>query len=314
MSGTTKGSGEQDVLARATQAGAAGAVTPRQWGSLDDPENLRDFARHLREGIYIARQNGQLLDVNDAFLELTGLPSVQVARTRRLDDFFVDPDGRGALMARLEAEGSVRDVELWLVRADGGLRTVLDTSFLRRDPATGDAFVHGLFVDITRRKELETSLRDDSVRDPLTGLHNRRWLDERAAQLSMDAQAEWGCIYVDLDHFKSYNDTHGHQAGDDVLVRMARFLLRETRAREGVVRPGGDEFVIILAGRDAAATETVARRLQLAAFRTAPVPFSLGWTLRREKESLWQTLDRADRELLQVRVRERPVDSRKGEG
>lgn len=273
----------------------------RRWGSLDDAETLRDLAQHLREAIYIARPTGEVLDANAAFVELMGLDSIAEARARHLDEFFVDVGGRRRLMQQLEAEGTVRDAEQWLVRPDGALRAVLDTALLRRDPDTGEAYVHGLLVDITRRKELETTLRDQSHRDPLTGLHNRRWLDELSDRLASDPEASWGCIYLDLDHFKQYNDTHGHQAGDDVLVRMARFLSREVRSSEGVVRLGGDEFVVVLT--DAAAhTEAIARRLQVAALRTAPVPFSLGWTVRREQESLWRTLDRADQELLQVRV------------
>lgn len=286
----------------------------REWGSLDDAENLRDFARNLREAIYIARPTGEVLDANTAFLDLMGLATIEQARAHRLDDFFVGPDDRRRIIERLEAEGTVRDVELWIIRPDGELRAVLDTGFLRRDPATGEAFVHGLLVDITRRRELEATLREQSVRDALTGLHNRRWLDEQAVLLSRRGGAPWGCIYIDLDHFKHYNDEHGHQAGDDVLVRMARFLLREVRAEEGVVRIGGDEFVVVLAGDDAAATETVARRLQVAAIDTAPVPFSLGWAVKCGSEGLWQTIDRADRGLLEVRVKGRRAGTRVTDG
>jgi diguanylate cyclase (GGDEF)-like protein/PAS domain S-box-containing protein len=282
----------------------------RRWGSLDDAATLRDFARHLREAIYVARTTGEVLDANPAFLALAGVATVEEARAHRLDDYFVDPDDRRRFTERLEEEGAVRDVELWMVRPDGDLRAVLHTGFLRRDPATGEAFVHGLLVDITRRRELEATLREQSVRDVLTGLHNRRWLDEQATLLSRQPSASWGCIYLDVDHFKRYNDTHGHKAGDEVLVRMARFLQREVRAEEGVVRIGGDEFVILLAGEDAPATEKVARRLQLAAFNIAPSPFSLGWAMREEQEGLWQTIDRADRDLLEVRVRGRTGGAR----
>lgn len=289
--------------------------TGRRWGSLDDAENLRDLVQHLREAIYIARPSGEILDANQAFVELVGLASREALAGYRLDDVFADPNARRRLMDHLEEHGEVRDAELWLLRSDGSLRAVMDTGFLRRDPATGEAFVHGLLVDITSRKELEATLRDQSTRDALTGLHNRRWLDERAAQLATQPDAAWGCIYVDIDHFKHYNDTEGHQAGDEVLVRMARFLQREVRAEEGVVRVGGDEFVIVMTGSDAGATEHVARRLQLAAYRTAPAPFSLGWSVREGKESLWRTLDRADRELLQVRVAERgPVGAERRSG
>lgn len=282
----------------------------RRWGSLEDAENLRDLVHHLREAIYIARPDGLILDANQAFLDLTGLETREDLVGRRLDDFFADPDARRRLMDHLEEHGEVRDAELWLISPDGTLKAVMDTGFLRRDPATGEAFVHGLLVDITSRKELEATLRDQSVRDALTGLHNRRWLDERVAQLATQPDAAWGCIYIDIDRFKQYNDTHGHQAGDEVLVKMARFLQREVRAEEGVVRVGGDEYVIVMTGSDAAATEQVARRLQLDAYRTAPAGFSLGWAVREGRESLWRTLDRADQALLKVRVVSRTPGAR----
>jgi diguanylate cyclase (GGDEF)-like protein len=115
----------------------------------------------------------------------------------------------------------------------------------------------------------------------------------------------WGCIFIDIDHFKQYNDRHGHQAGDDVLVKMSRFLMRQVRSEESVVRIGGDEFVILLQGDAGTHTQSVANRLQVAALRTAPVPFSLGWAVREPAETMEKMLGRADANLLEVRVIER---------
>jgi diguanylate cyclase (GGDEF)-like protein len=115
----------------------------------------------------------------------------------------------------------------------------------------------------------------------------------------------WGCIFMDIDHFKQYNDENGHQMGDHTLIRMSRFLMRQVRAEEAVVRVGGDEFLIVLEGAEEAHVEMVARRLQLAALRTAPVPFSLGWATRRGEENFQQTVHRADQNLMAVRVIER---------
>jgi diguanylate cyclase (GGDEF)-like protein len=115
---------------------------------------------------------------------------------------------------------------------------------------------------------------------------------------------------VDIDHFKHYNDEFGHQAGDRVLVRMARFLMRHVRAEEAVVRVGGDEFVVILVDADEAHVQGVANRLRESAERSAPVPFSLGWAAREPNEPLVRMLDRADRGLLAVRVVQRRSDPR----
>jgi diguanylate cyclase (GGDEF)-like protein len=205
---------------------------------------------------------------------------------------------------RLERDGHVRDFELQLVRPDGGLITVLDTGYSLRDEETNEILHHGILVDITHRKALEEELRQRTVRDPLTGCFNRRHLADLDEILSAGDET-WGCLFIDIDHFKTYNDQFGHQMGDNTLIRMSRFLMRQVRAEEPVVRVGGDEFVVILRGAQEGQVRMVAERMQQAALRTAPVPFSLGWAVREPRESLMSTMNRADQNLLAVRVIER---------
>ncbi|MFL5582347.1 MAG: GGDEF domain-containing protein [Gemmatimonadaceae bacterium] len=275
--------------------------------SLDDPTSLRELARRLREGIYITDAAGRILDANPAFLEMLGVPTIEEARRLRMPDVMVDPRRRDEELRLLERQGTVREFEFWMVRpADGQLRAVVDTAYLLRDEQAGETLIHGMLVDITRRKELELQLLEQSQRDPLTGLYNRRYLSELGNRLEMEGgSATWGVIYLDVNHFKQYNDRYGHQAGDSVLVRMSRFLLSQVRAEEPVVRVGGDEFVVILSGADAERTQAIAQRLQQAALHAAPVPFSLGWAARRPDEMLDGTIGRADNEMLAVRVVER---------
>lgn len=175
---------------------------------------------------------------------------------------FVKPEVREREIALLEREGAVRDVEFQLTRRDGETRTVVDSAFLSVDPRSGEKFCHGILVDITNRKELQTQLMKLSIRDPLTGCYNRRHLNTLVRQLAAQPKAEWGCICLDIDHFKQYNDKNGHAEGDGVLVRMARFLMRHVRAEEAVVRVGGDEFLVVLSDAGAKQTERVAARLR----------------------------------------------------
>lgn len=279
------------------------ASTPLR--SLADPETLRELARNLREGLYVADGEGRFLDANPAFLAMLGMSSVDELATYTADQLVVDGSRRREEMALLERDGSVREFELELRRPDGQLCTALDTIYLRRDPATGEVFYHGIIVDVTKRVELERQLRELSMRDPLTGCYNRRYLVELERRLAEKEESKWGCIFIDVDYFKQYNDRYGHQMGDDVLVKMSRFLIRQVRAEEAVVRLGGDEFLVVLAGADPARTESVARRLQLGALRTAPAAFSLGWASRLPGETFEKTVNRADQELLAVRVVER---------
>jgi diguanylate cyclase (GGDEF)-like protein/PAS domain S-box-containing protein len=100
---------------------------------------------------------------------------------------------------------------------------------------------------------LREALRMQSVRDALTGLYNRRYLEEvldRETRRAGRAGQSMGILMLDLDHFKRFNDTYGHDAGDVVLRETAAFLLKNVRAEDFVCRYGGEEFVVILPTAD----------------------------------------------------------------
>lgn len=276
----------------------------QSYRSLSDPDTLARFAQNLGEGIYITNEKGEILDANPAFLAIFGVGTLEEMKKYRVSD-FVDAEVRRREVALLEKEGSLRDRELQITRRDGSVRTVLDTWYSNADPETGESIFHGILVDITGRKQLETQLVEQSIRDPLTGCYNRRHLASLYAA-KRDPGAIWGCIYADIDHFKQYNDMHGHASGDAVLVKMSRFLMRHVRAEEPVIRMGGDEFLIMLFDTDLEATEAIARRLEKAGLERGPVSFSLGWAARENRERLEETVNRADRELISVRVVRRP--------
>ena len=294
------------------QSERAGFAAPSstRFRSLSDPESLREFARNLREGIYITARDGRILDANAAFLEMVGVASLRDLDALGASGLFVDPARRDEQLALLEKNGSVREFEIALRRPDGQARTALDTCYLIRDPDTGEAFIHGILIDITARKALEASLVEMSTHDALTGVLNRRYLVGFEETLANDPEIKFGSIFVDIDHFKIYNDRWGHQQGDEVLRHMARFLMRYVRAEESVVRIGGDEFVVLLRGANAQETKIVADRLRIEALERAPVPFSLGWAAREPGEPLHRVLDRADQGMMAVRVIKRQTDPR----
>jgi len=105
---------------------------------------------------------------------------------------------------------------------------------------------------------LREALRNESIRDPLTGLFNRRYLEEtqqREIRRAVRSEQSLGVLMLDLDHFKKFNDTYGHDAGDTVLRETATFLTKSVRAEDVVCRFGGEEFVIILPVADLRATQ-----------------------------------------------------------
>jgi diguanylate cyclase (GGDEF)-like protein/PAS domain S-box-containing protein len=272
--------------------------------SLNDAGTLAEFVRNLREGVYITNTDGQILDANPAFLEMFGAASLEEFRSRTATSLLRDPTRRTEELRLLQRDGAVREFELDIVLLDGSGRTVLDTAYQVVDPTTGDTLYHGILVDITDRKFLERQLRELVIRDPLTGCFNRRFLQGKSAELEA-RDDPWGCLVIDIDHFKAYNDSYGHDMGDRLLVQTGRFLMNSVRVEDLVIRTGGDEFAILLPGLDAAAVRDVASRMKADGATAAPVSITLGFAARHGGERVEDTLRRADHHLISVRVAER---------
>ena len=99
-----------------------------------------------------------------------------------------------------------------------------------------------------------------ALRDPLTSLPNRRFLQEGLGRV-IARGSEISLLFVDLDDFKRINDSHGHEAGDTVLLEVAQRLIAQVRSQDRVARLGGDEFVIVCENMTPTAAERVAARV-----------------------------------------------------
>jgi diguanylate cyclase (GGDEF)-like protein len=138
----------------------------------------------------------------------------------------------------------------------------------------------------------------------LTGLSNRRVFDERIKGMMEGARRykrPLTMLSMDLDHFKDINDTHGHQAGDEVLKSVAKVLTEAVRSTDLLVRMGGDEFLLVLDNTDKINAQVLAERLCLAidrlnvrADKKVKLGVSIGLAQLRKSETLSQWLERAD--------------------
>ena len=119
----------------------------------------------------------------------------------------------------------------------------------RPEAENGDITWHGYLSDISARKKQEMEIRQLAFFDPLTGLPNRRMFMDRMARATANCEARGdfaALLFIDLDNFKTLNDTQGHDVGDEFLVQVAKRLRRCVRPQDIVARIGGDEFVIIV--------------------------------------------------------------------
>lgn len=150
--------------------------------------------------------------------------------------------------------------------------------------------------------------------DMLTGVFNRRWLEhifERERARCAFNNLPLCLLMLDVDHFKAYNDKHGHLAGDHALGLVARTLGSQLRPKDSLVRFGGEEFVILLPELDVAEAHQIGERLlrsiaQIGPFETAigtlpGVTLSIGLAQLRDDDELEDLIDRADKALYQAK-------------
>lgn len=139
-----------------------------------------------------------------------------------------------------------------------------DRTTIEKNDAGNIIFYQGILLDITGRKQMETELVHLSNHDPLTGLYNRRMLEERLAkdiQRANRYKHSLSLFVVDIDHFKSVNDTYGHNAGDLILKGISRVIEGSIREIDYSSRYGGEEFVVVLPETSLTEAEELAERL-----------------------------------------------------
>ncbi len=191
---------------------------------------------------------------SDNFYRLFGYAPEEVVPSHELFLTHVhgeDRDRVAAAMRCLDSENECEPVELRIVRRDGAERRLFDTMAAFSHEGEGLRRRVGSVQDVTERKRLEAELTHRALHDPLTGLPNRRLLLDRldhALERNARAGERVALLLADIDDFKAINDGLGHEAGDQLLVRIAPRLVAAMRESDTVGRFGGDEFVVICEG------------------------------------------------------------------
>src|ERR1035437_1595069 len=205
--------------------------------------------------------DGMFIDCNQAFFDMSSYKREEViGRTSEEVGIWADARDRQAMMNMLRQDSSICGLEVQLRRKGGVIGWgQISASVIEID---GVRCALSITRDISAARTAENTIRSLAFYDPLTGLPNRRMLMERLRQ-PQDAGAmgdrSQALLMIDLDHFKTLNDTLGHPCGDLMLKEVARRIVACAHEADTVCRMGGDEFVVLLEELSKVAEEAAAQ-------------------------------------------------------
>ncbi len=213
-------------------------------------------ARGANDGIWDWDIDADRVHLSPRWKEILGYGEDEIGNTNESWMTLVHPDDlptlRAAIESHREGNGVHLEVEHRMVARDGGERWVMTRGAAVRDGSGRALRIAGSMTDITARKVAEQQLLHDAFHDGLTGLANRALFIDRLglaiAGLPRRRDSHFAVLFLDLDQFKTVNDSLGHAAGDELLITLARRLERFVRPGDTVARLGGDEFAVLLTG------------------------------------------------------------------
>ncbi len=273
------------------------------------------------DGIIGVDREGIVIIFNKAAEKLTGFIAEDVIGKMSIQAVYDIPEKAREIKKKIYAEeyggpGRVDGLEV-CVKGDGGRKIPIRLSAALIYEKNVEIGSVGFFHDLTERKKLEEELRKRSITDSLTNLYNRRHfhttlMDEM--ERSIRYKRPLSLATFDLDHFKPFNDTYGHQEGDNILRFVAECVASVFRSTDNAFRLGGDEFAILLVETDlengrlvmdrfrAVFAEQWPRRMAYMGQKLLPVTMSIGLAQLNEGERADKFQMRADLAMYEAKT------------
>jgi diguanylate cyclase (GGDEF)-like protein/PAS domain S-box-containing protein len=229
-------------------------------------ERFRTIARATTDVVWDWNLDDDSLWVSDSIEAVFGYATADFTGPIHAWSDHIHPDERERVVAHIRsaiAGGEERWMDEYrFLRKDGSIAFVLDRGTILRDGGGRATRMIGAMVDLTERRQAERRIEYLAYYDVLTQLPNRQMLMDRL-QRALEACAQRRCtnalFFIDLDNFKSLNDTRGHAIGDQMLKQVAQRLSDCVGERDTISRFGGDEFVVLVEGMTADVEQACAR-------------------------------------------------------
>jgi diguanylate cyclase (GGDEF)-like protein/PAS domain S-box-containing protein len=254
----------------------------------ESEKRFRSLIEHSTDAISLIDSHGAVVYGNPSAQRLTGYSTEERMGRNGLELIHPDdlPVVRATLAEVIANKGMVKDAQFRSVRKDGTVWWAEGTAInLLHLPSVQAVAIN--YRDITHRKkaeqalktanrhlnarlaqieQLQSELREQALRDPLTRLFNRRYLSEtmeRELKLAKREKRPVSVIIMDIDRFKKINDRHGHRVGDEFLTEISKLLQNHARGSDIICRYGGEEFLIVMPGANARAARKRAEQLRV---------------------------------------------------
>jgi diguanylate cyclase (GGDEF)-like protein/PAS domain S-box-containing protein len=293
---------------------------------LPDLSIYSELLENSFDGFCLVNSDGKITFWNKGAERITGRPAEQVVGQNASHEILQHIDESGGQLLQLDcpltgtlSDGALRESEVIIRHAEGFPIPVMVKTYPVRSRAGRLVGAVEMFSDnrnLKRLKRREESLEQTSAYDPLTQVGNRKHLEKklRAALMELGYSGlPVGILFIDIDHFKVFNDTYGHNIGDKVLRAVANTLRHNLRDTDTCGRWGGEEFLAIVFDVDLPALEILAEKLRVLvtqaivkADRSIPsVTVSIGATLAHRDDTLEGLIHRADKLMYESKARGR---------
>jgi diguanylate cyclase (GGDEF)-like protein/PAS domain S-box-containing protein len=213
-------------------------------------EKYRTILESIHEGYFEVSLDGNLTFINDSMCRIAGCSREELlgSNHQRFTDKITAKKVFRAFNKVYRTGNPIESFDWQVIGKNGEERQVEASISLRNDSGGKPVGFKGILRDITERKRMEQKLNHMATHDALTGLPNRLMFSEilnHAIIRAKHHQLQLAVFFIDLDRFKSINDSLGHDAGDQLLKKMATRFKQSLRTRDIIARLGGDEFIIL---------------------------------------------------------------------